>query len=230
MTSSLPSRRTAGMTLVELLTVIAVIGILTAILIPTVGHVREKARTTATRATFSQLSTAIGLYKTEYGYFPRFNTDTTSDWSPNATNGDIATNDATTDLVVQALTGYTIAGKKLNDPDLPTNTPTKSGNLKMISFLKLTSDIFLPVGSSGRFVDSYGNQDIRILMDVKNPDDTDDKAGDGMITIPKDFGARSVLTGTEVSFVQESPRKRVRAPVILYSAGGGAPDKMVTSW
>ena len=49
-------------TLIELLTVIAIIGILAAIIIPTVGKVRESARTTQGISNLRQIGSAIHLY------------------------------------------------------------------------------------------------------------------------------------------------------------------------
>ena len=48
-----------GLTLAELLTVIAIIGILAAILIPTVGKVRETAKSTACKSNLRQLGMAV---------------------------------------------------------------------------------------------------------------------------------------------------------------------------
>lgn len=59
-------------TLIELLTVIAIIGILAAILIPTVGRVRESARASQCLSNQRQIAFAFSLYANDNkGYLPR---------------------------------------------------------------------------------------------------------------------------------------------------------------
>jgi prepilin-type N-terminal cleavage/methylation domain-containing protein/prepilin-type processing-associated H-X9-DG protein len=66
----LPRPRSA-FTLIELLTVIAIIGILAAILIPVVGAVRENARAAACVSNMRQIGTGILLYAEDHqGYAP----------------------------------------------------------------------------------------------------------------------------------------------------------------
>jgi prepilin-type N-terminal cleavage/methylation domain-containing protein/prepilin-type processing-associated H-X9-DG protein len=63
MTTLSPSRR--AFTLIELLTVIAIIGVLAAILIPTVNAVRASARSSQSATNLRQLGLAVRLYAQE---------------------------------------------------------------------------------------------------------------------------------------------------------------------
>ena len=63
--------RTSAFTLIELLTVIAVIGILAAILIPVIGNVRQKADEATCLNNLRQIGAAMGLYQSDHkGVFP----------------------------------------------------------------------------------------------------------------------------------------------------------------
>lgn len=67
--------RAAAFTLIELLTVIAIVGILAAIVIGTVGKIRANARQTACRSNLRQIGMAWQLYLADHkGVFPSFDT------------------------------------------------------------------------------------------------------------------------------------------------------------
>ncbi len=59
-----------GFTMIELLTVIAVIGILMALLLPVLANVRRNAKETATRTLIKSIETAIAAYEFDWGVFP----------------------------------------------------------------------------------------------------------------------------------------------------------------
>lgn len=65
-------RRKAGFTLVELLIVLAVIGVLAALLLPVFARAREKSRQASCQANQKQILLAVNMYVQDYdGLFPR---------------------------------------------------------------------------------------------------------------------------------------------------------------
>ena len=60
----------AAFTLIELLIVIAIIGILAALLIPVGGAIKENAKKRRAATELSQIETAIERYKAKYGFYP----------------------------------------------------------------------------------------------------------------------------------------------------------------
>src|SRR5262245_26322839 len=62
--------RRGGFTLVELMVVVVIIGILLAILLPTIGAIRVKASEARAVREINGLSTAIGTFKSKYGSEP----------------------------------------------------------------------------------------------------------------------------------------------------------------
>src|ERR1700744_4071164 len=68
-----PREKQAGFTLMELLTVIAVIGILTAFTIPVLRGVQRSAKISRVKAELQQVETALENYKSRYGFYPPSN-------------------------------------------------------------------------------------------------------------------------------------------------------------
>lgn len=62
--------RNQAFTLIELLTVIAIIAVLTAILFPVAGTVREQARATDCMSNLHQLWVSANVYREDEGAFP----------------------------------------------------------------------------------------------------------------------------------------------------------------
>jgi len=68
--------RKNGFTVVELLTVVSIIAMLVALLIPAVTMVRSIAKETQQKGQFTSISLALGAFRNDYGDFPP------SDWRP----------------------------------------------------------------------------------------------------------------------------------------------------
>lgn len=72
-------RRAHAMTLVEVAMVVSIVMVLTALLLPAIGVVRQRAATAGTRALVQQVDAALGLYRAEdpRRRFPAMPTDRT---------------------------------------------------------------------------------------------------------------------------------------------------------
>lgn len=76
-----PASRSTGFTLVELLAVLAVVGILAAIIIPVVGAVRQSARATQCASNLRQIGVAMNLHANEHrNRFPTVYPDENKTW------------------------------------------------------------------------------------------------------------------------------------------------------
>jgi len=63
-------RREAGVTLIEMLVVVTIIGLFVALVGPSLWKNTDKARVTAARSQISNFMTALGTYKLDTGTFP----------------------------------------------------------------------------------------------------------------------------------------------------------------
>lgn len=61
---------TAGFTLIELMVVIAIIGVLSSVVLSSLNSARAKARDSARQADLNQIRLAFELYRDNYGYYP----------------------------------------------------------------------------------------------------------------------------------------------------------------
>jgi general secretion pathway protein G len=64
------NRGQAGVTLIEMLVVVVIIGLFVALVAPNMFRSADKARVTAARSQIEQLMTALGTYKLDTGLFP----------------------------------------------------------------------------------------------------------------------------------------------------------------
>lgn len=205
------THKNKAFTLIELLTVIAIIGILAAIIIPTVGSVRVSAKKAKAKTQFSQIIQAYELFKQEYGFYPDLDSATARNYKKLATEAD-------TELLAGALTG-----KKPNG-DPQTTAASLCGNRKKLSFYSFATDDFPKVDDQYvyKLQDAFGNTEIFIMCDAN---------GDGIIKSgTTDDGATVAVAGKDGgTFAAPAiPTGGIRASIIIYSAGDKG--KGVKSW
>ena len=140
-------------TLIELLTVISIIVILVAVLVPSLRVVQKSVKKAASRARFNQWATAIESFKQEYGYYP---------WT------EATESDTTLDLSERAF-GITfvetLSGRNANGDPV-----TTGGNRKALSFYTFSnSDFFYDSATDtideNALVDTFNNDKIMIVID-----------------------------------------------------------------
>ena len=122
-------------TLVELLTVIAIIAVLMGLLLPTIFGVKNKAKEAKAKTEIKSLQTALAQYESTYGYLP---------WGG---TGDIYLTSSDYDRVIRVLQN--------RNPSDPTTTP---GNARGIRFLDIVTE-----QGPGVYLDPWGHRYLVVL-------------------------------------------------------------------
>lgn len=152
---NMKTRNTSAFTLIELLTVIAIIGILAGILIPTVGIVQQKATMATSKARISQYLSAIQSFKGEYSYYP---------FSDKLSSGNL-------DLSVVGNSKVFIETLSARDVADPSKSVSEGGNRRRIEFYNFTEDEIADgsgPSAASTVIDGFGNNKIVLVFDYKN--------------------------------------------------------------
>ncbi|MBI2510738.1 MAG: prepilin-type N-terminal cleavage/methylation domain-containing protein [Opitutae bacterium] len=208
-----------GFTLLELLAVVAIVGILASLIFPSVSAARKSANRTKTKVQFSQWAGAIESFRSEYGYYPNFD-------ATNLVNGG-----ASTTLSGDHLFHDLLAGKRRDGsaPSTASATAAGSQNRKRLAFYAFADGDFTPTDSAypNLIRDAFDNLSIAVLVD-RNLDgkiDADDYANWPAVAAPD--GASIRPTATDI------PANGVRAGVVFYCADPNATasdPQFIFSW
>jgi prepilin-type N-terminal cleavage/methylation domain-containing protein len=240
-------RRARAFTLIELLAVVAIIGILAAILIPTTSSARNSAKKARTRGQFAQWGGAIEAFRSEYGYYPTFEA---TGANANKVNGNTQGNGNLQQVhrFYETLVGTRRDGQPLTGAATGNPTPPLGQNPRRIQFITFTEADMVPAQTAdatlttkrGLIRDAFNNTDIAVLVD-RNLDGSikfSGTGGDGINTLPQVTsldGIRLVPSsaGTTADF-PTAAQGGVRAGVVFYSAPPGVRQTdsalLIMSW
>ncbi len=207
--------RTRAFTLMELLTVIAIIGVLASLLFPALRSARQSANKAKTRVQFNQWAAAIEGFRSEYGYYPAFHSSNLV--NPAGQNTDPSTLHLFHDV---------LAARRRDGSALPAYATTTNPqfpevqNRRLVSFHSFGDSDFT---ADNLLHDACDNTVIAVLVD---------RDLDGVIKAGTDFTALppvNGLTPTSADF----PDAGIRAGVIFYSASPNASvanPEFIFSW
>lgn len=209
----MPTRRSFGFTLLELLSVIAIVAILAALIFPGVRAARVSANKARTKVQFSQWASAIEGFRSEYGYYPAFDASA-------LVNGAASPNPAGDHLFHDIL-----AGKKRDGSPLIAAGAAGAQNPKLVGFHAFGAADFTDANSSAPNLlrDAFDNTTIAVLVD---------RNLDGVIRMGSDYPILPAVTGLTPS-VSDFPPEGIRAGVIFYSLAPGATanaPEFIFSW
>jgi prepilin-type N-terminal cleavage/methylation domain-containing protein len=224
--NSMP-RAAQGFTLLELLAVIAIVGVLAGILIPTTTAARASAHRARTRVQFSQWAAALEAFRQEYGSYPDF-----------ATGGAALINAAATTETADAHCFHDVlAGRRRNGSALQGSALAQnSRRVRFVTFAE--SDFVRPSDVAARrnsaselnlVRDAFHNTSIAIVVDANL---------DGLINaldapngFPTVVAPESKVELRPAVILSDAP-DGVHAGVIFYCAPPGATSAtdLIVSW
>ncbi len=211
--------RARGFTILELLTVVAIIGILAALIFPSVTGARRAANKSKTRVQFTQWAAAIEGFRSEYGYYPAFHSSNLV--NPSGQN-----------ITASSLHLFhdVLAAKRRDGSALPAyasgvdSQNPEAQNRKLISFYSFSDSDFTASSATtpNLLRDAFDNTEIAVLVD-KNLDGvingTDYPDGIPFVAGVKPTAADIPATGIRagIAFYAPSPTSTSDSPDFTFS-------------
>jgi prepilin-type N-terminal cleavage/methylation domain-containing protein len=208
-------RNCRAFTLIELLTVVAVVGILASLLFPAIRSARLTANKASARVQYNQWAAALESFRSEYGFYPALHASNLV--NPPGQNADPSTLHLLHDI---------LAARRRDASPLPAYATSTNRqfpevqNRKLISFHSFRDVDFSP---ENLLRDGCENTVIAVLVD---------KNLDGVISVGTDFIALPAVNGLTPG-ITDFPATGIRAGVIFYSAVPGATatnPEFIFSW
>lgn len=199
------SAQRSAFTLLELLCVLAVIGILAALIFPSMSGARRSANKARTKVQFAQWSAAIEAFRGEYGYYPAFD-------GSNLVNGGASG--------VEHPFHDLLAGRHRDGSPLTAGSAAAMQNRKAVSFYAFGD---AELGFANLVRDAFDNTAIAVLVD---------RDLDGVIKSGADFVTLPAVNGLTPG-VADFPLTGIRAGVIFYAPAPGATPanpEFIFSW
>lgn len=206
-------------TLLELLAVLAIIGILAALLFPSLAAARHAANRAKTRAQFAQWAMAVEAFRSTYGHYPAFHPSHLV--NPPGQNSDPSTLHLFHDL---------LAARRRDGSPLPALTAStdplfpEAQNRRRLRFYTFGQGELTSVSVTAPFLlcDATGSTEIAVLVDA-NLDgviNAADLAGPlpavgGFAPTMADFPAAGIRAG--VAFYALAPEATVTQPSFVFS-------------
>ena len=153
------SRKLHGFTIVEVVTVIAIITILLSLLISAVFGIQNKAKRAKSEALFGKLITSLAAYRKDNGAYPNIGTRSDSaDMLIDLNNGEQWERFA--EIMALSLPDGSIIENPQKDAEL------KKSNPKLKRYFDLQLAELERVDGGDRLVDAFGNPHIYIVVDA----------------------------------------------------------------
>ena len=198
-----------GFTLIEILVVVAVIGLLASILVPVAGAAMKSVKRTTMKSKYTSWITAIENYKQQYQCYPILE------------KGGSVQDDMHYDLGSGGLSlafVKSLSGRNPDTGDTLSTDDRKSFNRRAIGFYDFSNEDFTQEDGSielGTLCDSFGNRHIHVVMDFD---------GNKRVIIPQQY------MPDDATDAEQDEKGLLRSVIIFTSQKDGDDYEDVYSW